>query len=131
MGRNMKFTRENKPADMPRFRKSSTVQLLFVAEPFEVETQEGPTMAGMMVISSLTPTMAASSTLLRLRMWGRTMWSSKTERTAFCLIARQNPGWREHAPDRASGPGYNYVVVACTNAIRQRSATQLRQTGTG
>lgn len=42
MGRNMKFTLENKPADMPRFRKSSTVQLLFVAEPFEVETQEGP-----------------------------------------------------------------------------------------
>jgi len=37
----MDFSLKNKPADIPRFRKSSTVQLLFVAEPFFVETQEG------------------------------------------------------------------------------------------
>ena len=36
----MKFSLTHKPAGIPCFRKSSTVQLLFVAEPFVVETQE-------------------------------------------------------------------------------------------
>ena len=37
----MLFTLGNKPKDIPAYRKASTVQLLFVSEPFEVETQEG------------------------------------------------------------------------------------------
>jgi hypothetical protein len=37
----MRFSLDNKPADIPFFRKKSQVQLLFVTEPFEVETQEG------------------------------------------------------------------------------------------
>ena len=37
----MRYTLDNKPEKIPRYRKLSTVQLLFVKEPFEVETQEG------------------------------------------------------------------------------------------
>lgn len=37
----MKFTLSNKPTAIPVYRKSGTVQLLYVTEPFEVETQEG------------------------------------------------------------------------------------------
>ena len=37
----MRFSLDDKPADIPFFRKKSRVQLLFVTEPFEVETQEG------------------------------------------------------------------------------------------
>lgn len=37
-----RFALENKPEDMPHYRKASTVQLLFIAEPFVVESQEGP-----------------------------------------------------------------------------------------
>ena len=36
------FALESKPEAMPIYRKASTVQLLFVTEPFVVETQEGP-----------------------------------------------------------------------------------------
>jgi hypothetical protein len=35
------FSLENKPERIPSYRKSSTVQLLFVSEPFVVESQEG------------------------------------------------------------------------------------------
>ena len=37
----MKYTLSNKPSDIPEYRKSATVQLLFITEPFAVETQEG------------------------------------------------------------------------------------------
>jgi hypothetical protein len=35
------FSLENKPETIPYYRKKTTVQLLFVAYPFQVETQEG------------------------------------------------------------------------------------------
>ena len=35
------FTINNKPENTPSYRKETKVQLIFVAEPFEVETQEG------------------------------------------------------------------------------------------
>jgi hypothetical protein len=36
-----RYSLSNKPADIPWFRKKTRVQLLFVSEPFEVESQEG------------------------------------------------------------------------------------------
>lgn len=37
----LRFTLEAKPANLSYFRKKGAVQLHFVREPFEVETQEG------------------------------------------------------------------------------------------
>ncbi len=37
----MIYSLENKPGDIPSYRKKTTVQLLFVSEPFAVVTQEG------------------------------------------------------------------------------------------
>ncbi len=37
----MLFSLDNKPDNIPSFRKASTIQLLFVSEPFEVDSQEG------------------------------------------------------------------------------------------
>ncbi len=37
----VRYSRANRPPDLPWFRKKTPVQLLFVSEPFEIETQEG------------------------------------------------------------------------------------------
>ena len=37
----MTYTLENRPDDLTEYRKTATVFLLWVAEPFEIMTQEG------------------------------------------------------------------------------------------
>ena len=37
----MRYSLQNKPGNIPFFRKKSRVQLLFIDRPFDVDTQEG------------------------------------------------------------------------------------------